>query len=169
MKITKSQLKRIIKEELESLQKENLAEISSMAAGAVTGHAGNATAKVGDIVAKKAMKKAIKQLQAAKIPQKKNAFTNWLMKYGVKLPVVGRVFKVIFFGNEVKNILRKADAAYVKHGAPGVAHVVARSGIGFVPVLGDIANVVDLFKMLAPYWQPGEGDAPGFGDLAESI
>jgi hypothetical protein len=156
MKITKSKLKRIIQEELKSMLLEQSVDVDK------------AGAKVGDIVAKKAMKKAIKQLQAAKIPQKKNAFTNWLMKYGVKLPVVGRVFKVIFFGNEVKNILRKADAAYVKYGATGVAHVVARSGIGFVPVLGDIANVVDLFKMVAPHWKPGEGDAPGFGDLAES-
>jgi hypothetical protein len=157
MKITKSKLKQIIKEELESVLLEQPTATEKVGTG------------VANVAMKKTMKKAIKQLQTAKIPQKKNAFINWLMKYGVKLPVVGRVFKIIFFGNEVKNILRNADNAYVKHGAAGVAQVVAKSGIGFVPVLGDIANVVDLFMTVAPYWAPDESDAPGFGDLAERV
>ena len=76
-------------------------------------------------------------------------FKQFIIKYGTKIPIIGRFLKIAFATTIGSMVLLEAEKAYAKEGPIGAMKVIADNGADFIPVIGDIKGAIELINMLS--------------------
>ena len=95
---------------------------------------------------KKQINKELKAI--AELPPE-NTFKKLIVKYGTKLPIIGRFLKVAFATTIGTMILLETEEAYAKEGITGALKVIASNAADFTPFVGDVKGAAELIHMLA--------------------
>ena len=76
-------------------------------------------------------------------------FKQFIIKYGTKIPIIGRFLKIAFATTIGSMVLLEAEKAYAKEGPIGAMKVIADNGADFLPVIGDIKGAIEILSILS--------------------
>jgi len=94
-------------------------------------------------------KKIKRELKHLKYSSKEgiSTFKELITKYGTKLPIIGRLFKILFAGTIGGLILAKCEEAYANEGVIGVVKVLGEEAVDWTPILGDFKGGLEVINV----------------------